>query len=100
MCTPRDPFGVRNLHARAVSSVGPRMERASDALRHDVAAYTQVRAEMHTVGVEHLRLTRLGPEQHKIQAEVSKRLQFSRRHLVRVGDDEPTVGIRKWEPAS
>ena len=73
----------------------PTVERALDDLALDVAAETQMGAEMFAIGVHHGQSSRLRPPGHHFPAEVMHRVHVADGDLVGPCDLEPTGRLHR-----
>src|SRR5688572_3130788 len=86
----RHDLRVRNAGAPALRAVGPMMKRAADRLAIYLAAATNMRAEMRTIGIDHSHLALFGAELHPLLTEVLHVAQFAWLEIFRIGNEKPS----------
>ncbi len=92
--------GVGDVDALAVDAEGPAVEGAAQALPLDLAADTQVRAQVRAVGVDEAGLARRRPVEDQVLGEQVERPGLARGQVGGPGHDEPAVGHGEREAAA
>src|SRR4029077_5975450 len=91
----RHDLRVGDAGAEPLGVVGPVVERAAPRAALALAAMSQLRAQVRTVGVHAPGLAGLGAKQHPLLAEALDVAQFARLQILAVADPEPAVRHRQ-----
>jgi len=90
-----DSLGVWHLDALATLVEAPRMKRTRDRLPNDLAAVSEVGAEVRAKSIMDHGLAALSAVEDHLAAEILDRPDIARLQLFRHSDDEPTTWIAR-----